>query len=474
MKFKIVKDFNQIDKDYQDKVKGTQGWEYVDDDGLTKVVEPNTCYFIKAYDDFGKFNVAISDDNKEVRFLFHNINIDNWQDEDDEYDLIFKVKFHQNERPNLSVNGGFVLIKADVGEDNKIITRPIRSGGFSHLYKAPGEYVVKIKLDRFTGDLVLTNRRIIEIIKFPFEKYFANIDKRVPSINLSENSIPTNGFIKFLTRFYNYIKDKPLNIGYNVPLINISNQYTKGEDNIAIPHLKSQKELDLMTKLFKLGFKTQSNISDYTTFSPFFTENQNAVSAIVNDVSSFKVVPCIENVGDSSVKEDNIFFIVNMNNDGTWVNSELDQNHNKHIYRQNLLFSLYVKKDGIWQFIKNYGIKNDSDLKNIRSADGSEPENAKNIPQYLDVNLETLKTDLRNAGISWAPRVSGSEATQGRLEMKFIVNFYPYNYNQLASSNPGLVGANTQHLQEYKDLNIISQDGLLAEYERLQAVEYAS
>lgn len=150
MKFKIVKDFNQIDKDYQDKVKGTQGWEYVDDDGLTKVVEPNTCYFIKAYDDFGKFNVAISDDNKEVRFLFHNINIDNWQDEDDEYNFIFKIKIedwnetfiNKNDISKLHFQQSFDADKIDFGNGRILTNVKYKRGSTEHFYE-PGEYVVK-------------------------------------------------------------------------------------------------------------------------------------------------------------------------------------------------------------------------------------------------------------------------------------------------------------------------------------------
>lgn len=76
MKFNIVKDFAQPELKFQDKTKNTEGvWEYITDGGEKLPVEANTCYFIKSYTEVGGFNIAVSDDKKEVRFLFHNTNI---------------------------------------------------------------------------------------------------------------------------------------------------------------------------------------------------------------------------------------------------------------------------------------------------------------------------------------------------------------------------------------------------------------
>lgn len=527
MKFKIVKDFNQIDKDYQDKVKGTQGWEYVDDDGLTKVVEPNTCYFIKAYDDFGKFNVAISDDNKEVRFLFHNINIDNWQDEDDEYNFIFKIKIedwnetfiNKNDISKLHFQQSFDADKIDFGNGRILTNVKYKRGSTEHFYE-PGEYVVKMKIKNINTSFGLdfSKCNITEIIKFPFDEFFKNNISR--SLNFSNNKIPKNGFVKILTgllKFSEIIKTArkfgpQLNTTYTPIFINISGQFGYfGKANAvnSVPFLKqdpslkpeiyfdplieerrrSQEELDLMTQLFELGYDTRCSLDNvYTINHPLYIEDQLKSSIYGSaefGVEPVHVVPCIENVGDSSVKDDNIFFVVGVNDfNGYWTRRLNDQNNIRHISRQNVYFHLFVEKEyrgGSKEFIyiNSYKLRNDRNLKNVKNSNGITSNLGKNVVEYLDVNLETLKNDLRAKAITWEPRVPGSAPEQGRLKMKFISHLYNVQSNgtiipKKVSSNPGLVGANTQHLQEYKDLNIISQDGLLAEYERLQAVEYAS
>lgn len=80
MKFKIVKNFAQVDRDFQDKTKSETGvWEYVTENDERFPVEANACYFIKSYTELGDFNIAISDKNKEVKFLFHNTRVGDYE-----------------------------------------------------------------------------------------------------------------------------------------------------------------------------------------------------------------------------------------------------------------------------------------------------------------------------------------------------------------------------------------------------------
>lgn len=560
MKFKIIKDFAQIDSKYQDKTKSETGvWQYVDVDDIVKDVEANTCYFVKLFDEIGKFNVAISDENKEVKFLFHNIDIDLWgdvspttaptvpeKDVDLDYNLIFKIRIEDwNEsfvtqsdinsfRWQLNKIGTVERIdfgNGTVKEASELATLG-KNHWYTETYNTPGEYVVKFKVTSLANMVDFSFNNICEIIQFPVEMLFEG--DVVRNLYLNNNKVPENGFIELLTGYLTGLTTRNITLtpksnqhnivdissqlghfhrasGANAPTYK---QYTGGATNLKQeiylnPYLypdtvinndstnktnlgtspekrvRSQAELDLCSDIFDKGIIVRNAFSDKTVASPKYTKDILGISeegSLSVGTEYFRVVPCIENLGDTSVKTGkNIFFVVGVNEaNGYWSRRYFNdaQNSLRHVYRQNLKFVLQVEVDGVWKEVATYGLRND----NIITVASGRPMSA-NVVEYLDVDVEQLKTDLRNAGIQWEPRTANNpDANQGRLNMRF--NFIGFNgYKDLytgaraskrqVSSNPGLVGANTTHLQRYKNENIIEPSGTLVYYIRKQAVEYA-
>lgn len=554
MKFKIIKDFAQIDSKYQDKTKSeTEVWQYVDVDDSVKDVEANTCYFVKLFDEIGKFNVAISDENKEVKFLFHNIDIDLWgdasptttptvpeKDVDLDYNLIFKIRIEnwneafvaQSEINNFrwQLNKIGTVERIDFGNGTVKDASELATLDKNHWYTetyTPGEYVVKFKVTSLANTVDFSFNNICEIIQFPVEMLFEG--DVVRNLHLNNNKVPENGFIEMLSGYLTGLTTRnitltPKSNEYNV--IDISSQlghfhrksganaptykqFSNGnvdlrQDVYLNPYLypdtvinndstnktnlgtspekrvRSQAELDLCSDIFDKGIIVRNAFTDKTVTSPKYTKDilgATEEGSLNVGVEYFRVVPCIENKEDSWINTENIFFVVGVNEaNGSWSRRFYNQNTLRHVYRQNIKFVLQVEVDGVWKEVATYGLRN----ANTTTVDVNAPMSA-NVVEYLDVNLNQLKSDLSKAGIKYSGRLpKNPDVNQGRLNMRF--NFIGFNgYKDLYTgvgaskhqifSNPRLT--NSAMLQSYKNKNIIAEDGN-AYYTRKQAIAYQS